>query len=45
MVSSQFENLKKRYEQGRISINMLRNYVKVGRLTKEEFTLITGIEY
>lgn len=45
MHSSQFENLKKRYEQGRISENMLRNYVKVGRITEEEFYEITGIEY
>lgn len=41
--SAQFENLKKRYEQGRISTNMLCNYVKVGRLTEEEYTEITGL--
>lgn len=45
MASVQYNNLKKRWEQGRISENMLRNYVKVGRITPEEFTEITGIEY
>lgn len=44
-MSAQFEHLKERYEQGRISISMLRKYVKGGRITEEEFTLITGIEY
>ena len=45
MASVQFENLKKRYEQGRISENMLRNYVKASRITEEEFTEITGVAY
>lgn len=45
MHSPQYENLKKRYEQGRISTNMLCNYVKVGRLTEEEYKKITGLTY
>ena len=45
MHSPQYENLKKRYEQGRISTNMLCNYVKVGRITEEEYTEITGFVY
>lgn len=43
--SSQYEHLKERYEQGRISISMLRKYVKGGRITAEEFEEITGVEY
>lgn len=43
--STQFEILKRRWEQGRISETMLRNYVKVGRITAEEFTEITGIPF
>ena len=40
--SAQFEHLKTRYEQGRISDSMLRKYVKVGRITEEEYEEITG---
>lgn len=40
-----FEKLKERYEQGRISIAMLRVYVRKGQITKEEFFEITGQEY
>ena len=43
--SAQFENLKKRYEQGRITTRMLCNYVKVGRITEEEYYEITGLTY
>lgn len=43
--SPQFEHLKARYEQGRISDSMLRKYVAVGRITEEEYTEITGKEY
>lgn len=43
--SPQFEHLKKRYEQGRISDSMLRKYVAVGRITKDEYTEITGNTY
>lgn len=45
MASVQYRILKERYEQGRISERMLRNYVKVGRITEEEFYQITGIKY
>jgi hypothetical protein len=44
-MSGQFNTLKKRWEQGRISEDMLRKYVEAGRITPEEFTEITGIEY
>lgn len=40
--SAQFEILKKRYEQGRITKQMLANYVKVGRITASEYYEITG---
>lgn len=40
-----FEKLKQRYEQGRISIAMLRVYVKKGQITREEFEEITGDNY
>ena len=42
--SAQFEILKKRYEQGRITKEMLQNYVKVGRITEEEYVEIIGSE-
>ena len=42
---SQFDVLKARYEQGRISIEMLRKYVQVGRITEAEFKEITGENY
>ena len=45
MASAQFNTLKTRYEQGRISISMLRKYVLVGRITAEEFKEITGEDY
>ena len=45
MASAQYSILKSRWEKGSISENMLRKYVKVGRITAEEFTEITGIEY
>lgn len=43
--SPEFEHLKERWEGHRISESMLRKYVKAGRITEEEFTEITGIEY
>lgn len=45
MHSPQYKHLKERYEQGRISVSMLKKYVKGGRITAEEFTEITGVEY
>ena len=45
MHSPQFEHLKERYDNGRISISMLRKYVIGCRITKEEFKEITGLEY
>lgn len=45
MARAQFNTLKIRWEQGRISERMLRNYVKVERITKEEFKEITGFDY
>lgn len=40
-----FERLKERYAQGRITIAMLRVYVRKGVITREEFAEITGEEY
>lgn len=40
-----FEKLRQRYEQGRISIAMLRVYVRKGQITREQFYEITGEEY
>ena len=45
MASAQYENLKKRWKQGRISESMLRKYVQTGRITSAEFEEITGIAY
>ena len=45
MRSAQFETLKSRWEQGRISETMLRKYVEAGRITAEEFTEITNLPY
>lgn len=42
---SEFEKLKNRYEQGRISISMLKKYVQAGHITAEQFTEITGQPY
>lgn len=42
---SQFDTLKTRYEQNRISIEMLKKYVQAGRITAEEFAEITGQSY
>ena len=43
--SPQYEHLKERYEQGRVSISMLRKYVLGGRITEAEFEEITGEKY
>ncbi len=40
-----FEKLKERYDKGRITIAMLRVYVRKGVITREEFVEITGEEY
>ncbi|MEA4920629.1 MAG: XkdX family protein [Clostridiaceae bacterium] len=40
-----YETLKQRWEQGRISLAMLRIYVRKGLLTAEQFTEITGEVY
>lgn len=44
-MSAQYEVLKERWEQGRITEAMLRNYVVVGRITAEEFVQITGLSF
>lgn len=44
-MSSQYSTLKKRWDQGRITEDMLRKYVEVGRISALEFTEITGIPY
>jgi len=43
--SAYYATALKRWEQGRIDENMLRLYVRAGRLTAEEFEEITGIPY
>ena len=40
--SAQYQTLKDRWEAGRILEKMLRNYVKAGHITFQEFTEITG---
>jgi len=37
-----FETLKKRYEQGRITVAMLKVYVRKGVITQEQFDEIVG---
>lgn len=44
-MSGQYNTLKRRWEQGRITEDMLRKYVEAGRITADEFEEITGIEY
>ena len=39
---SEFEKLKQRYEQDRITKSMLKIYVKKGIITQEEFIEIVG---
>lgn len=43
--SPQFEHLKERWDNKRISESLLRKNVRVGNITPEEFTEITGIPY
>lgn len=40
-----FDTLKERYDNGRITITMLKLYVKKGIITAEEYELITGEAY
>lgn len=40
-----FETLKLRYEQNRISKTMLKVYVRKGIITKDDYVLITGEMY
>ncbi len=44
-MSGQYNTLKRRWEQGRITEDMMRKYVEAGRITADEFEEITGIEY
>ena len=39
---SEFEKLKQRYEQGRITKSMLKIYVRKGVITQEQFEEIVG---
>lgn len=43
--SKEYDKLKDRWDNGRISESMLRKYVRAGHITAEEFTEITGIPY
>lgn len=40
-----FEKIKKWYESGMWTKNMVRNAVVKGKITEEEYTEITGEEY
>lgn len=45
-MSSVFYNMAKRnYDKGLWNIEMVRNFVALGRITEEEFTEITGEPY
>lgn len=45
-INTQYELLKKRYQiEHSITAQMLCNYVKVGRITEEEYKEITGFSY
>lgn len=43
--SPMFETLKKRYEINFCRIDQLRTYVKLGKITPDEFYEITGKQY
>lgn len=43
--SKKFDLVKSYYDDGRWSIKKVRNAVKAGWITHEEFTEITGEEY
>lgn len=40
-----FETLQERWEKGRITLVMLRLYVRKGIITPAQFKEITGIDY
>ena len=40
-----FEKLKERYDNGRITIAMLRVYVRKGIITPAQYYVITGQEF
>lgn len=40
-----FETLKRRWDEGRITEAMLRVYVRKGVITATDFKTITGIDY
>ena len=44
-MSSMFEKIKNYYETGRWNKKMVRNAVVMGRITEEEYTMITGENY
>ena len=45
MARTQFDILKERWDNERITEDMLRKYVQAGRITSEQFKEITGIDY
>lgn len=45
MHSAWFEKIRMYYDTGRWSLPMVKNAVKKGKITEEEFKEITGIEY
>lgn len=44
-MSPMFEPLKARYEKDFVRIDQLAGYVYYGRLTEDEYKLITGEDY
>lgn len=43
--SEEFERVKRHYESGQWKVKAVRNAVKAGWITAEEFFEITGIKY
>ena len=44
-MSEKFERVKYYYENGYWNLNQVKNAVAKNWITKEEYTLITGLEY
>ena len=40
-----FEKIKRYYNEGRYTDEQIRTFAKAGKITEEEFKIITGKEY
>lgn len=40
-----YDKIKRYYDGGYYTVDQVRSFVKVGKITEEEFTEITGQEY